>query len=69
MAVLKSPIAGKIQEINIKEGQTITADDEIFILEVMKMETAVYGDPGVVKEIYVKEGESVEENTPLAVIE
>ncbi len=69
MAKLTSPMAGKIQEVNIKVGQMVTEDDELFIIEAMKMENAVYGDAGVVKEIYVKEGDRVEEDDPLAEIE
>lgn len=69
MAKLTSPMAGKIQEINVKVGQMITEDDEAFIIEAMKMENVVYGDPGVVKEIYVKVGDRVEEDDPLAEIE
>lgn len=69
MGQLTSPMAGKIQEINIKVGQMITEDDEVFVIEAMKMENVVYGDPGVVKEIFVKVGDRVEEDDPLAVIE
>lgn len=70
MAELLSPIAGAILAINVEVGQTITEDDELFIVEAMKMETVVYGDhPGVVKEIFVKIGDKVEEDDRLAVIE
>lgn len=69
MAKLLSPMAGRIQEVNIEVGQMITEDDELFIIEAMKMENAVYGDPGVVKEVFVKVGDKVEEDDPLAVIE
>jgi len=69
MGQLVSPMAGKIQEINITVGQVITEDDEVFVIEAMKMENVVYGDPGVVKEIFVKVGDKVEEDDPLAVIE
>ena len=69
MGQLVSPMAGKIQEINIAVGQVITEDDEVFVIEAMKMENVVYGDPGVVKEIFVKVGDKVEEDDPLAVIE
>lgn len=69
MAKLISPIAGKVQEINAKVGQMITEDDEVFIIEALKMETAVYGDPGIIKEIYVNIGDRVEEDQPLAVVE
>jgi acetyl-CoA carboxylase biotin carboxyl carrier protein len=69
MAELLSPIAGKILQINVKVGQMITADDELFIVEAMKMENVVYGDPGAVKEIFVKIGDRVEEDDRLAIIE
>jgi len=62
-------MAGKVQEINIKVGQMITEEDELFIIESMKMENVVYGDPGVVKEIAVKVGDKIEEEDLLAVIE
>lgn len=69
MEKILSPISGKIQEINVNVGQTITEDDEAFIIEAMKMETVAYGEPGVVKEILVKVGDQVNEDDPLAVIE
>jgi acetyl-CoA carboxylase biotin carboxyl carrier protein len=62
-------MAGRIQEVNIKPGQMITEDDELFIVEAMKMENVVYGDPGIVKEVLVKAGDDVEEDQILAVIE
>ncbi len=69
MAEVMSPMAGRVQEINIKLGQMVTEDDELFIVEALKMENVVYGDPGVVKEILVKEGQEVEEDQVLAIIE
>ena len=69
MAQILSPMAGRIQEVNIKPGQMITEDDELFIVEAMKMENVVYGDPGIVKEVLVKAGDDVEEDQILAVIE
>jgi acetyl-CoA carboxylase biotin carboxyl carrier protein len=69
MANLDSPIAGKILEINIKVGQEVTEDDELFIIEAMKMENPVFGDAGTVKELLVKIGDRVQEGDVLAVIE
>jgi acetyl-CoA carboxylase biotin carboxyl carrier protein len=69
MANLDSPIAGKILEVNIVVGQEITEDDELFIIEAMKMENPVFSDPGTVKEIKVKVGDRVQEGDVLAVIE
>ncbi len=69
MTEVTSPMAGRVQEINIKVGQMITEDDELFIVEALKMENVVYGDPGVVREILVKEGQEVEEDQVLAIVE
>lgn len=69
MAELLSPLTGKIQEINMKVGQMITEDDEVIIIEAMKMENAVYGENGVVKEILINVGDSVNEDDVLAIIE
>lgn len=69
MTEITSPMAGRIAEINIEAGQTITEDDELFVVEAMKMENVVYGDPGVVKEVLVKVGDEVEEDQVLATIE
>jgi len=69
MAELLSPIAGKVREINMKIGQMMTEDDEAFIIEAMKMENVVYGEPGIVKEILVNIGDKVEEDDLLAIVE
>lgn len=69
MAELLSPLTGKIQEINMAVGDTVTDDDEVIIIEAMKMENAVYGENGVVKEIRVNVGDSVNEDDVLAIIE
>ncbi|MDD2483553.1 MAG: acetyl-CoA carboxylase biotin carboxyl carrier protein subunit [Eubacteriales bacterium] len=69
MAFITSPMAGKIVEINLTVGQTVTEDDEAFILEAMKMENVVYGEAGVVKAILVNVGDKVEEDAPLAEVE
>ena len=70
MANLESPLAGKILEINIEVGQAITEDDELIIIEAMKMENPVFSDTaGIVKEIKIKIGDKVQEGDVLAVIE
>jgi acetyl-CoA carboxylase biotin carboxyl carrier protein len=69
MTNLESPIAGKILEINFKVGQEVTDDDELFIIEAMKMENAVFCDAGTLKELLVKIGDRVQEGDVLALIE
>lgn len=69
MANLESPLPGKILEINMEIGQQVTEDDELIILDAMKMENPIYGPTGIVKEIYVKVGDTVQAGDILAVIE
>lgn len=65
-----SPLAGNVWKINVKEGDQVEEDDEIIILEAMKMETPIYAPAdGTLKSLNVKEGDSVEEDDVLAVLE
>jgi acetyl-CoA carboxylase biotin carboxyl carrier protein len=64
-----APMTGKILKILVNVGDAVSADDEIIILEAMKMEHPILVDEdGTVKEIKVKEGDSVEADAVLAVI-
>jgi len=70
MANLECPIAGKILAINVNVGDQVAEDDEVMIVEAMKMENPVFvEEDGIVKEIKVKVGNRVEEGTIIAVIE
>ena len=42
MATIDSPMAEKVLEINVAVGDTIAEDDEIMVLEAMKMENPVF---------------------------
>jgi acetyl-CoA carboxylase biotin carboxyl carrier protein len=64
-----APLSGKIVAISVKAGDKIKEDDEVFIIEAMKMETPVYSPgEGVVKEIKVKENDDIEMDQVLAVL-
>ncbi|KJR48930.1 Biotin carboxyl carrier protein of methylcrotonyl-CoA carboxylase [Desulfosporosinus sp. I2] len=70
MANLVSPMAGNVWKINVAVGDVVEMDDEIIILEALKMETPIYAvDAGKVVKIEVKQGESVSEDQVLVVIE
>lgn len=70
MASVNAPMEGKVFKINVSVGDKVQMDDEIIVLEAMKMETPIYAaDSGTVKEIKVKEGDSVSEDQVLLVIE
>lgn len=60
---LKAPMPGLILDIKVETGAVVKKGDPLLVLEAMKMENAIKspGD-GVVKEIVVKKGQSVEKN-------
>ncbi|MFH1155064.1 MAG: biotin/lipoyl-containing protein [Pseudomonadota bacterium] len=65
-----APLAGKIVKLFIAPGTAVEEDDEVLIIEAMKMETPVFAPcDGVVKSVKVKEGDTVEEDDLIAVIE
>lgn len=60
---VKSEIAGKVWKIVAAVGDTVDEDDEIIILESMKMEIPVVAPAaGKIAEILVEEAESVQED-------
>ncbi len=64
------PMVGKIVSVTVKVGEKVEENDQIAVLEAMKMEMPVVAPvTGTVKEIYVKAGEEVEAEQTLAVIE
>jgi biotin carboxyl carrier protein len=65
-----APLAGKIFKLIAAVGDQVEEDDEVIIIEAMKMETPVFAPcDGTVKEMKIKEGDAVEEDDVLAVIE
>ena len=70
MANMESPLAGKILAINVNVGDQVTEEDEIMIIESMKMENPLFSpETGKVKEILIKVGDRVKEGDVLAVVE
>jgi biotin carboxyl carrier protein len=70
MAEITAPMSGKMWKINVNVGDQVTEDDEVAILEAMKMEIPVVSpDDGTVKEIKVKEGDAVEAEAVIMVLE
>ncbi len=65
-----SPMAGKIIEVKVKVGDKVDEDDEMFILEAVKMEMPIVAPAsGVVKEINASAGQAVEGEFVLALLE
>ncbi|MGB0921707.1 MAG: biotin/lipoyl-binding carrier protein [Alphaproteobacteria bacterium] len=67
---VKSEITGKVWQIVTKAGDALDEDDDILILESMKMEIPVAApEDGTLVEILVAEGDTVEEGQVVAVME
>jgi acetyl-CoA carboxylase biotin carboxyl carrier protein len=64
-----APLAGKIWKILVKVGDQVQVEDELMILEAMKMENPIYAPvDGKIAEIKVSENDQVEPNQVLIVI-
>lgn len=69
MAEVTMPMNGKVIAVNVEPGQNVQEDDEVIIIEAMKMELPVVSPAaGVIKEIKAKVGESYQVGDVLAVI-
>ena len=70
MADICAPMSGNIWKILVKEGDKVKADDELMIMEVMKMEVPITAPAdGEVKSLKVKEEDAVEADVVVAVVE
>ncbi|MCX5832512.1 MAG: biotin/lipoyl-binding protein [Deltaproteobacteria bacterium] len=65
-----APMPGKILQVMVKVGDKVAEDDELLILEAMKMENPIYSTAdGVVKEIKVAKDDTVDSDQVLVVLE
>ncbi|MBW2333288.1 MAG: acetyl-CoA carboxylase biotin carboxyl carrier protein subunit [Deltaproteobacteria bacterium] len=65
-----APMAGKVIDVKVNVGDTVNEDDDLIILEAMKMEMPIVAPAsGTVKEIKCNKGDSVGADDVLAVIE
>jgi len=70
MADVIMPMNGKVIAVKVEVGQSIEEDEEVIIIEAMKMELPVVAPSGgTVKEIRAKVGESYQADDVVAVIE
>lgn len=70
MAQLKANMAGNVWKIVVNEGDSVSAGEDVVILESMKMEIPIASETsGTVKEIKVNEGDFVNEGDVIAEIE
>jgi acetyl-CoA carboxylase biotin carboxyl carrier protein len=70
MAEILMPMNGKVIAINTEVGVSVAEDDELVIIEAMKMELPVVAtEAGTVKQINVGIGESYQAGDVLVVLE
>ncbi len=64
------PMVGKIVSVSVKVGDRVEENDQVAVLEAMKMEMPVVSPvSGRVKEVCVKAGQEVEAEAAIAMIE
>ncbi len=67
---IRAPLAGNIWSVLVEVGAKVEEEDELIIIEAMKMENLVYSPcAGTIKEIRGKKGDKVEEDDVMMVIE
>jgi acetyl-CoA carboxylase biotin carboxyl carrier protein len=70
VAEITAPMAGKVIDIKVNIGDAVQEDDEVAIIEAMKMEMPILTyTGGTVKEIKVEKGSSVEADQVIIIIE
>jgi biotin carboxyl carrier protein len=68
--IMEAPLPGKIISVAVKVGDTVKEDDEICVLEAMKMENPIVAPvSGKVIELRVAPDQMVDTGQVIAVIE
>jgi len=66
---VRAPLAGTILDILVEPGDTVEMDDELVIIEAMKMQNLIYAPvAGTVGEVRVKVGDKVDSDASLLII-
>jgi biotin carboxyl carrier protein len=67
---ISSPMPGKVVKILVEEGDEVKEGTTVVIISAMKMESEYkVKQDRVIKEIKVKEGDNIESNQPLIIVE
>lgn len=67
---VRAPLAGNLWKVVVEVGATVKEDDELVIIEALKMESPIYAPcDGKVAAIHVKEGDKIEEDDLLVTLE
>lgn len=69
MQEVKASMAGNVWKVTVNEGDSVEVDQDIVILESMKMEIPIAAEEaGTIKELKVAEGDFVNEDDIIAII-
>lgn len=69
MSDIVAPMGGKIIDVKVKVGDVVNENDEVIILEAMKMELPIVAtESGRVNEIRCRKGDAVEAEAVLIVL-
>jgi biotin carboxyl carrier protein len=69
MADVIMPMTGKVISVQVEIGQSVQEDDDVVVIEAMKMELPVVApEAGSVKEIKAKVGETYQMGDVLVVL-
>lgn len=70
VSLLTAPMPGKIVDILVAEGDTVSNGDSVLILEAMKMQNEIHSEiDGVIKKIHVKAEQNVMKDEVMIEIE
>ena len=67
---VNAPMPGKVVRVLVKAGDTVQARQGLVVVEAMKMENELRAArAGTVRDVFVREGQSVDAGTPLVAVE
>lgn len=67
---VNAPMPGKVVRVLVKAGDTVQTRQGLVVVEAMKMENELRAArAGTVREVFVREGQSVDAGTPLVAVE
>ncbi len=70
MIEITAPMGGKVLDVKVKIGDSVKEDDEVVIIEAMKMELPIVATgAGTVKEIRCKKGDTIEADAVMVILE
>lgn len=63
---IKSKWVGRIQKLDVKTGEEVKTDQQLAVINILGIENEVkMPENGVIKQIFIKEGDIIEYGTPL----